>query len=125
ALTDRGVDRVDDVLAALPAHRPALPGRVGAVRDDLRAVDAAAHRLHAGGVARMQRNDRARIEQCGEPDLRFPRVELAGTERCGGISGGGGFGRGNRHKRHQAFVKTRATLWPPKPNESLTAAVSS
>ena len=90
ALAHRGVDRVDDVPAALVPHGTAHAGAVGAERDDLRAVDPAAHRPHPGRVGGVQALQRARVEQRREPHLGFPRVDRArrARRRHGGSSRG-------------------------------------
>ena len=74
-----------------------------------------------GGVPRRQQPHRARVE---EPFAAGPRGRAgrrrAGVERPARSSRAP---PGSR-VRHQAVVKTSAMLWPPKPKESLTAAVS-
>ena len=56
---------------------------------------------------------RAVVEERLEPHERVPRVEVGDLD----VGVGGDCG-------HQTLRKTRATLWPPKPNELLSAATS-
>jgi hypothetical protein len=62
-LANRGVDRVDDVPAALVAQRAAHLGAVGCEGDDRRAVDLAARGQHARVVTGVQLAQRPAVEQ--------------------------------------------------------------
>ena len=82
ALADRHVDGVDDVPAALVAHRTAHPGAVGAEGDHLGAVDPAADRPHPGGVGGVQPGQGALVEQRRQPHLGFAGIDRPGMT-CG------------------------------------------
>jgi hypothetical protein len=74
-LPDRGVDRIDDVPAALAAHRPTHPGGVGGERDRRRAADLAAGRQHTRRVAPVEQPQRSGIEEGAQPHLRVAEVD--------------------------------------------------
>ena len=80
----REVDRLDDVLAALGAHRAAHPGGVGGERDHRRAVDLTAGAQHAGVVAARDRAQRAPVEQGPQAHLGVAIVDRGLVGRVGG-----------------------------------------
>ena len=106
--------RGQDDLAACGAHGAALDRRVGRERDGRRALDTTDAGEHAAVVLGGDDRERPGVEQRRHAHLGVARVD---HDRFSGESGGR-VGRG-----HQAVRKTRATLWPPKPNELLSAAI--
>ena len=85
-LPDRGVDRVDDVLAALDAHRATHPGGVRGERDRRGAVHLAACVQHAGVVLRGEQAQGAPVEEVAQAQLGIPVVDGGrfGVRRGGG-----------------------------------------
>ena len=75
-LLDGGVVGVDDVGAALHAHRAAHDGAVGAERDGAHTVDGACGGKHAGAVTLMQQFEGAVVvEERLEAQQRIARIE--------------------------------------------------
>ena len=82
-LLDGGVVGVDDVRAALDAHRAAHDGAVGAERDGAHTVDGARGGQHAGAVALVQQLDGVVVEESAQAQQRVARVERL-ANRLGG-----------------------------------------
>ena len=103
----------EDRLASLDAHGAALHRRVGAEHDHRGAVGCAGRGDDAAVVDRGEQLHRAVVEERRHADERVTRVEVDDLD-----VGAGGDGC------HHTLLKTTATLWPPKPNELLSAAMS-
>ena len=74
-LVDGGVVGVDDVAAALDAHRATHHGAVGAERDGAHAVDGAGRGEHAGAVALVEQFHGAVVEERAQAQQGIARIE--------------------------------------------------
>jgi hypothetical protein len=84
-LAQRGVDGVDDVLAAVDAHRPAHDGGVGAEGDRGGALHGAAGGEDPGGVAGGQLLHRPGVEEPEQAVLGVARIDRGQRRR--GVQG--------------------------------------
>src|SRR5262245_21651963 len=87
AFANRGIDRVDDVAAALDAHRAAHLRAVGGVRDGRRTVDLAPRPEHARAVALHGQPQCAAVEEVAQPEFRVAMVDGVVDGRCAGLCG--------------------------------------